>query len=262
MDLGVNNWQFFWIQILHTLNDSNSGGENALSMSQTIPVTPGNHSMLKHCIDVDCASYVYFDYSLLEDGEECSSNPCQSGGTCIDGITSYSCNCLLQYTGSHCEQRNLVCPKPMSEWRHVHWSNWHLLACATAQSSILVILVNREGDAFLIHTKNGGICSEGPHSSRCTCPPEYTGTHCECKITVTLTFAESRCQPRYTSTRCERHNYCYPNHCRNGGRCINGLYSYTCRCPSTFIGTRCDYRIGRFQIYARYGRGLSDQDGW
>ena len=106
------------------------------------------------------------------------------------------------------------------------------------------------------------ICSEGPHSSRCTCPPEYTGTHCEHKITVTLTLAESRCQPRYTSTRCERHNYCYPNHCRNGGRCINGLYSYTCRCPSTFIGTRCDYRIGRFQIYARYGRGLSDQDGW
>ena len=83
IDLGVNNWQFFQIQILHILNDSNSDGEDALSMSQTIPVTPGNHSMLKHCIDVNCASYVYFDYILLEDRDECSTNPCQNGGTAL-----------------------------------------------------------------------------------------------------------------------------------------------------------------------------------
>ena len=38
--------------------------------------------------------------------------------------------------------------------------------------------------------------------------------------------------------------------------------TYTCSCPSTFIGTHCDYRVGWFQVYARYGRGLSDQDGW
>lgn len=131
MPLGVNNWQFFRIQIL---NDSD--GENALSMSQTIPVTPGNHSMLKHCIDVDCTSYVYFDYILLEDGDECSTNPCQNGGTCVDGIASYSCNCTSQYTGSHCEQRLWCAPNPC---------------------------------------QNGGMCIEATDTFLCNCSEQYTG---------------------------------------------------------------------------------------
>ena len=139
MHLGGNNWQSFRFQILNTLNDSNSDNENALSMSQTIPVSSGNHFMLKHCIDVHCASYVYFDYSLFEDGDECSSNSCQNNGTCIDEIASYSWKCPLQYTGSHCEQRIWCTPNPC---------------------------------------QNGGMCIEA-NDTLCNCSEQYAGNTCE-----------------------------------------------------------------------------------
>ena len=125
------------------------------------------------------------------------------------------------------------------------------------------------------------MCSEepsglnGPHSSRCICPQQYTGTHCErrnhcypnpCRNSGTcingLSSFRCICLPKYTSTRCEHRNYCYPNHCRNGGTCINLLDSFRCHCPSIYTGTHCEYRLGYFWLYARYGNGLQDLDGW
>lgn len=34
---------------------------------------------------------------------ECESNPCASGSTCVDGIASYSCVCQDGLTGPNCE---------------------------------------------------------------------------------------------------------------------------------------------------------------
>ena len=42
--------------------------------------------------------------AIMEDVniDECSPNPCQNGGTCIDGINSYNCSCVDGYTGTDC----------------------------------------------------------------------------------------------------------------------------------------------------------------
>ena len=48
------------------------------------------------------------DSYLLVDVDECSSNPCENGGSCEDGDNSYTCNCVLGYTDSHCETGNYV----------------------------------------------------------------------------------------------------------------------------------------------------------
>ena len=37
------------------------------------------------------------------DINECSSNPCRNGGTCRDGVNSYTCNCVTGYNGVHCQ---------------------------------------------------------------------------------------------------------------------------------------------------------------
>ena len=37
------------------------------------------------------------------DINECSSSPCLNGGTCTDGVNSYSCKCVAGYTGKDCE---------------------------------------------------------------------------------------------------------------------------------------------------------------
>ena len=40
----------------------------------------------------------------ISDINDCTSNPCRNGGTCIDGINnSYACTCLPGWTGLTCE---------------------------------------------------------------------------------------------------------------------------------------------------------------
>jgi len=41
---------------------------------------------------------------LWTDIDECASNPCQDGGSCIDQINGYTCNCSNSTTGVNCER--------------------------------------------------------------------------------------------------------------------------------------------------------------
>ena len=47
---------------------------------------------------------------FLQDIDECSSDPCQNGGTCEDGVNEYTCQCATGYTGTNCENGKHVPP--------------------------------------------------------------------------------------------------------------------------------------------------------
>ena len=40
--------------------------------------------------------------------DECESNPCENGGTCIDDLLMYTCECTDLYEGTHCETRKIT----------------------------------------------------------------------------------------------------------------------------------------------------------
>ena len=37
------------------------------------------------------------------DIDDCSPNPCQNRGTCIDEVNSHSCSCVKGFGGTNCE---------------------------------------------------------------------------------------------------------------------------------------------------------------
>ncbi|XP_061482651.1 coagulation factor X-like [Rhineura floridana] len=42
-------------------------------------------------------------WNVYVDGDQCASQPCHYGGTCKDGINTYTCTCLDGYHGQNCE---------------------------------------------------------------------------------------------------------------------------------------------------------------
>lgn len=43
------------------------------------------------------------DISFGADTNECASDPCGNGGTCIDGVNRYNCSCANGYGGPQCD---------------------------------------------------------------------------------------------------------------------------------------------------------------
>ena len=78
---------------------------------------------------------------LIADINECASNPCQNGGTCVDGINWYFCICDLGFAGDNCE--------------------------------------TDIDDCVSSPCQNGGTCNDGINSFSCDCVPGYTGDRCE-----------------------------------------------------------------------------------
>ena len=96
---GGCEWTHFKVRIW----DDDVGSDDTMSTEQTFDVTSGFHSNVRHCTSNSCNGYMYFDYTLTPDGNDCSPNPCQNGGTCYDGCVSYTCHCTGPYTGSQCQ---------------------------------------------------------------------------------------------------------------------------------------------------------------
>ena len=42
------------------------------------------------------------------DIDDCASNLCENGGTCVDGINGYTCNCTDGFIGESCQTGELI----------------------------------------------------------------------------------------------------------------------------------------------------------
>lgn len=47
-------------------------------------------------------------FVFVSDINDCESNPCKNGGTCIDGVNSYKCICSDGWEGAYCETSECV----------------------------------------------------------------------------------------------------------------------------------------------------------
>ena len=46
--------------------------------------------------------------SMFADIDDCTDTSCLNGGTCVDGVDTFTCTCLPGWTGTNCEFSELV----------------------------------------------------------------------------------------------------------------------------------------------------------
>ncbi|CAH3025002.1 unnamed protein product, partial [Porites evermanni] len=91
---------------------------------------------------------------FLIDINDCVNHTCQNGGSCVDSINNFTCNCLKGYTGSYCETGHCV----------INYTSMFL-------SDI---------DNCVHHTcLNGGSCVDGVNNYTCRCNAGFKGDRCE-----------------------------------------------------------------------------------
>ena len=54
--------------------------------------------------------YIDFGYCFLIVINECDNQTCFNNGTCVDldGLSTWRCDCMMGYTGSHCETGTIL----------------------------------------------------------------------------------------------------------------------------------------------------------
>lgn len=286
LDMGGCNFQPFLKLQIWDEDWGLTGNHDAMSALETFSIEGGYHSSLRH--NAYDNGYLTFDYNITIDGNECSPNPCLNGGTCIDGLSSYTCSCATSYTGVHCETllyrgilkvyvryaRNLKDTDP--------WLN-------DPDPYVRVIAVDVEGNEhqrdtsvkdgtrnptwnqwldmggktyqpffkLQIRDEDSGLTGSDDAMSSIETVSVEPGLH-----TFLTHSAYDNGYLRYNYNMVMDGIECGSNPCQNGGTCVEGIARYTCNCRYGYRGTNCEHRTGRLRIYARYGRNLPDEDGW
>lgn len=188
----------------------------------------------------------------------CHPNPCKNGGTCIPTDSSYDCDCVLGWTGPHCETRQYCIPNPCKNGGTcIPQENGYKCNC----------LSNYEGNdcekanvCFPNPCKNGGLCKEMNGVATCECPVRFEGNFCEM----------DKCAKCDSHARCDNGNCicmegwvgdgqtctpedkgppgrlsaCHSNPCQNGGECVENGDAYQCLCKEGYTGENCEKSTG------------------
>ncbi|XP_011674027.2 sushi, von Willebrand factor type A, EGF and pentraxin domain-containing protein 1 [Strongylocentrotus purpuratus] len=190
---------------------------------------------------------------------ECVSNPCADGATCVDVTHGYDCVCPPGFAGDDCQLDidecfgNDVC---LNNATCTNLVNAYVCECANGfKGENCQINID---DCLTADCRFGSICVDGIASYTCECAEGFAGEHCEinlydcasdpCRNGASCIDLKSNfsccCAPGYTGRLCELDsNHCQSSPCHGDATCRTTRNSYICTCPSGFQGRNCEINV-------------------
>jgi Notch-like protein len=194
----------------------------------------------------------------VAEGNECSPNPCDNGGTCNDGDATFSCTCPTGFTGDRCQTNIDDCTSGSCENGGTCVDGVNAFTCTCPTGFTGDRCQTNINDCTAGACENGGTCVDGVNAFTCTCPTGFTGDRCQTNINdCTAGACENggtcvdginsftcTCATGFTGDRCQTNiDDCTSGSCDNGGTCVDGVNAFTCTCPTGFTGDRCQTNI-------------------
>ena len=194
-------------------------------------------------------------YSGVRAGKhhECASNPCKNGGTCKDGINSFTCTCAAGTLEVRARQTSTnVHPTHAKTVALARTESTRSLARAP-QGTLEVRARQTSTTAHPTHAK--GTCKDGINSFTCTCAAGYSGSTCETNIdecapapcaphgqcTDLVNGYTCHCDDGYEGNNCQTEiDECKAHTCANGATCKDEVAGYKCECKAGYEGTHCE----------------------
>lgn len=175
------------------------------------------------CIPVQVALNVGTNTPVFE-------GPCKNGGTCTDGVASFTCDCAgTGYDGATCTADVNECNTNNGNCAHTCTNSEGSYTCScshgysTNDAGVTCIDIDDCSPNPCLHE---GTCTDtGVDSYTCDCASGYDGDLCENDV----------------------NDFCIPNPCNNGGTCEHGgpgdwsdKTQGWCECGNAYEGNWCD----------------------
>nr|CAB3233619.1 protein crumbs [Phallusia mammillata] len=193
---------------------------------------------------------------------ECSSNPCRNGATCVDEINRYLCECVPGYKGLTCAIEVDECdPNPCrNNARCNDLINSYICSCTVGWTGQNCTEIHAPCDEKPCH--NGAPCRTLLDTNRpgydCRCLPGFQGYNCDVNIddcvNVTCGYNEI-CIDQVETYNCSclagfardrvgnctvEIDECSSNPCKHNSTCVDLIDGYTCNCTHGYEGQNCD----------------------
>uniref|UniRef100_A0A674MY80 Notch receptor 2 n=1 Tax=Takifugu rubripes TaxID=31033 RepID=A0A674MY80_TAKRU len=152
------------------------------------------------------------------EADECASQPCRNGAICRDYVNSFVCECRLGFDGILCDHNILECTESSCLNNGTCIDDINTFSCRCLPGFFGTFCEYEQNECDSQPCKNGGTCTDGLGTYRCTCPAGYNGQNCQNYV-----------------------NLCRQVRCHNGGSCSHtGATSWTCHCTMGWTGPYCD----------------------
>ena len=143
----------------------------------------------------------------------CFQQTCSNHGACINGNSSYTCNCTPGFVGKDCSETYCSGQTCSNHGACINGNSSYTCNCTPGFIGKDCGSVNH---CYQQTCSSNGACINGNKSYTCNCNAGYSGTDCE-------------------------HDPCYQEVCSGHGECIvdPSVGTHSCKCRPGFIGNEC-----------------------
>ncbi|XP_061672133.1 neurogenic locus notch homolog protein 1-like isoform X3 [Syngnathoides biaculeatus] len=195
--------------------------------------------------------------------DDCPGHECQNGGTCVDGVNTYNCQCQPEFTGQLCTEDVDECqlmPKACQNGGTCH-NTYGSFQCVCVNGWTGDDCSENIDDCASAACHHGSTCHDRVASFFCQCPHGRTGLLCQlddacisnpcqkgsnCDTNPVNGNHMCTCPLGYLGASCDQDvNECLlgPNPCEHAGKCMNTKGSFQCICQRGYVGPRCELDI-------------------